>query len=88
MPVVTPGTYVSRATIPADFLAPTTYEVRILAGIANVRACIPKPLSIPLTVQATGRVNRAYPGYRTPGKLAPWIPWNTTQLTKNHKGNG
>ena len=76
LPVVQRGRHVSRATIPADFLAPTTYELRVTGGIANVRTLFP-PLSVRIQVQASGRVNRAYPGYATPGKLAPLIPWVT-----------
>jgi lipopolysaccharide transport system ATP-binding protein len=76
LPVVPKGRHVSRATLPADFLAPTTYELRITGGIANVRTLFP-PLSVRIQVQASGRVNRAYPGYATPGKLAPLIPWVT-----------
>jgi lipopolysaccharide transport system ATP-binding protein len=76
-PRVLPGSYSARATIPADFLAPTTYELCLLAGIHGVRSFIPRPIRIPLTVTAVGRVNRAYPGYRTPGRLAPLIAWST-----------
>lgn len=76
LPIVKKGHHISRATIPADFLAPRSYEVRISAGIANVRAVMPS-VSTKIFVQASGRVNRAYPGYPTPGKLAPLIPWNT-----------
>lgn len=76
LPVVERGHHISRATIPAEFLAPTTYELKITASIANVRAVAP-PLVVRFHVQPTGRVNRAYPGYATPGKLAPLIAWTT-----------
>jgi lipopolysaccharide transport system ATP-binding protein len=78
LPITAAGRYCSRVAIPADFLAPVKYEMQVWAGIANVRACLPKPIQFSLNVVATGRVNRAYPGYQTPGKLAPWLPWTIT----------
>ena len=74
-----PGHYVSRATIPADFLAGRMYDVQIGAAIAKGRACIPQPspVRIRLNVTGFGRVNRAYPGYVAAGKIAPLIPWHT-----------
>lgn len=76
LPVVERGRYVSRAIIPRDFLAPTTYELRVTAGIANVRGIVPG-IGARVQVQASGAVNRAYPGYPTPGKIAPLISWTT-----------
>jgi lipopolysaccharide transport system ATP-binding protein len=80
MPTASPGLHISTATIPADFLAGKTYDVRINAAIANVRNCIPvpSPVSIRLDVTGLGKVNRAYSGYVSPGKIAPLIPWHTT----------
>lgn len=74
-----PGHYVSRATIPADFLAGRMYDVQIGAGVAKGRACIPQPspVRIRLNVTGFGRVNRAYSGYVAAGKIAPLIPWHT-----------
>jgi len=79
IPTVSPGRYLSRATIPADFLANRSYELHINVGIHRVRTCIPQPSPVrfPLRVTGVGQVNRAYPGYSTPGKLAPLIPWTT-----------
>ncbi len=76
LPTTPPGRYVSTCRLPADLLSPMQYELRIGAGIANVRACLPRPVSLPIHVSPTGRVNRAYPGYHTPGKLAPLLPWS------------
>lgn len=76
LPVVEKGRHSTRALVPADFLAPTTYELRVTVGIAGIRAIIPS-LGVRIQVQASGRVNRAYPGYPTPGKIAPLIPWVT-----------
>ena len=79
-PAVDPGVYRSTAVIPADFLAPRAYEFRFWAGIANVRAVMRAPIRLIVGVDAAGVVNRAYPGYVTPGKLAPRIPWQTDKL--------
>ncbi len=76
-PVVEAGDYACRVTFPAEFLAPRNYEVVVRAGIANSRSCLPVPVRLPFDVQASGRVNRAYPGYVTPGKLAPLLNWET-----------
>ena len=83
IPTVSPGRYISSATIPADWLATRTYQLQITVAIHRVRDCIPQPspLKIPINVTAIGRVNRAYPGYVTPGKMAPLIPWKTQRIT-------
>jgi hypothetical protein len=49
------------------------------AGIANVRHVM-RPISVTVRVHPTGRVNRAYAGYETPGKVAPLIPWRTERV--------
>jgi len=74
-----PGRYVSRGIIPANFLSPTSYEIRVLATIYDVRMCIPYPgLRIPIEVERTGVVNRAYLAEPIRGKLAPLIEWTTS----------
>ena len=80
LPLVRPGRYVSTATIPADFLAGRMYELQIHAAIHSVRDLLRPPLSLTLHVHPTGRVNRAYAGYETPGKIAPMIPWQTERV--------
>ena len=77
LPVVHEGNYVCRLVFPAEFLAPRHYEVSIKAGIANVRASLAEPIRIHFDVEATGKFNRAYAGYVTPGKLAPLLEWKT-----------
>jgi lipopolysaccharide transport system ATP-binding protein len=80
IPTVEPGEYVSRATIPADVLAPIRYELRVHAGIYDVRMCTPgEGVRLPLEVEATGRTNRAYVLDAVHGKLALSIPWTTTK---------
>jgi homopolymeric O-antigen transport system ATP-binding protein len=83
LPVVEEGNYVCRLTFPEEFFAPRRYEVLVSAGIANVRHLLPKPLCIVFDVQASGRFNRAYPGYVTPGKLAPLLEWKTELISES-----
>jgi len=74
-PLVEAGRYVATAVIPADLLAPRPYQLRVNAGIANVRACLPDAVRLSLDVQQTGVVNSAYPGYETPARIAPHLQW-------------
>jgi lipopolysaccharide transport system ATP-binding protein len=77
--VMLPGSYLSQAVVPANLLAPGLVEVRIYATIFNVRMCVPFPgIRIPLSIEATGRVNRAHAVEPFRGKLAPYIEWETT----------
>ena len=81
------GTYVSKATIPGDLLAPSRYQLQILATVYDVRMCIPYPgVGITLDVVATGRANRAYLGEPIRGKLAPVIPWATSRIDDVNAG--
>ncbi len=81
IPVLEPGSYLTTATIPANLLGPISYRLRILAGIHNVRSCLPYDgVVIPLTVVHTGAHNRAYSGDSFRARLAPALQWTTTQL--------
>jgi lipopolysaccharide transport system ATP-binding protein len=81
IPTTEPGMYISQATIPANILAPTAYELRIYATIFNVRMCVPGlGVRIPVTVEASGRINRAYHNEPIRGKLALDIPWTTSPV--------
>lgn len=82
LPVVEAGDYVSRVSFPAEFFAAHAYDVAILPSIASQRDCWPRPLTIPFAVEASGKVNRAYPGYSTPAKFAPLMNWTTEQIHK------
>ena len=81
-PVVEAGDYVSRVSFPAEFFAAHAFEVAILPSIAGQRDCWPRPLVIPFAVEASGKVNRAYPGYATPAKFAPLMNWRTERLSR------
>ncbi len=74
-PLVEAGRYVASAVIPPDFLAARPYQIRVFAGIANVRACLPEPVRLNIDVQQSGVVNRAYPGYQSPARIAPRLDW-------------
>jgi lipopolysaccharide transport system ATP-binding protein len=81
IPVMEPGNYLSTAIIPADILAPVDYELVIRAGIHNVRPCQPiNGISISVSVEATGRYNRAYLGDTQRGKLAISLSWETRRI--------
>ncbi len=81
LPIVTRGSYVSSVTIPPDFLAGRDYELQIQAAIHRIRAFFPRPPRLHLSFHNGGRVNQAYPGYNTPGKIAPRLEWRTTKLS-------
>ncbi len=74
-PLMEAGSYIARVTIPANLLAPRQSQLRVNAAIVNVRRCIPDAVRINFDVQQTGIVNRAFPGYQTPGRLAPHLHW-------------
>lgn len=78
-PRVEAGRWIARATIPADFLASRPYQLMIFAGIADVRSLLPEPVRLTFDVQQSGLVNRAFPGYQTPGKIAPLLDWQVSR---------
>jgi len=78
IPAMEKGHYESRAVIPADMFGPMVYEIRIQAGIFNLRFCIPESsIRVLFQVTATGKYNKAYLGDTFRGKLALSIPWET-----------
>ena len=80
-PMVQPGCYVSKATLPARLLAPRDYSLVVRATIHNVRMCQGNNgVSLQLQVQPTGPINRAYPHEPVRGKLQPAIPWETSRV--------
>ena len=70
------GHYVSRMTIPANFLAPISYEFKLLFGIHGVRMMEPtEGISFRINVEQTGLYNRAYNGQHTAGMICPVLKW-------------
>jgi len=78
--VVQPGRYRSIAEIPANLLSPREYLLVVRAGIYNVRQLIPGGLMIPLMVERTSVINRAYPGDPIRSKLQPLVRWTTDAI--------
>lgn len=80
MSVVSPGKYVSKTSIPANFLGPTNYILMIHSTIHNVRNCSGDGIKIPLSVFQDGIYNRAYPNDTFRGKFGYALPWSTEQI--------
>jgi lipopolysaccharide transport system ATP-binding protein len=78
------GEYISVATIPANLLAPHMYSLRFYATIYNVRSCTPGGITIPITVEASNGINRAYPQEPIRSKLQPKIAWVTEKEGNSH----
>jgi lipopolysaccharide transport system ATP-binding protein len=78
IPTVEPGKFKTTATIPADFLSPTAYQLIIRATIFNVRTFEPKEgILVQFLVERLGRTNKAYPTEPLRGKISPYINWIT-----------
>ena len=71
-----PGVYISELIIPANLLAPITYDIKILFGVHNIRMLPPaEGITVRVTVEQTGIYNRSYNGQYTAGKICPSLPW-------------
>lgn len=79
IPTMEPGFYKSKAIVPANILAPISYELRIQAGIFNVRNCFPHPITIQIHVEHTSKYNRAYVADTFRGKFALVINWENSK---------
>lgn len=80
MSVVSPGKYVSRTSIPANFLGPTNYILIIHSTIHNIRSCSGDGVKIPLSVFQDGIYNMAYPNDTFRGKFGYALPWSTEKI--------
>lgn len=82
MSSVDPGHYKSVATIPANLLAPRTYDIVFYAASVSCdeRSCLPKGIVIPISVQSSNKINRAYISYVVKSKLQPHIFWETKSM--------
>jgi lipopolysaccharide transport system ATP-binding protein len=78
--VVFPGSYISCATIPANFLVPMTYELKIGIGIFGDRDFTKEPLTIPFDVFSEGINNMVYGLRPISGKIALPIIWDTRSI--------
>jgi len=76
VPVCKPGVYISNAIIPANILAPLNYELKIHAGVYNVKMCTPENgICIPLQIESSNKINMAYTGDVVRSKILPYISW-------------
>ncbi len=74
-PVMNAGSYAARVVIPANLLASRPYQLRIDAGIANVRRCVPDPVRIHFEVLPSGSAESA-------ARLAPQLEWSVVKLDR------
>lgn len=75
-----PGRYTSKLIVPANILAPTTYDIKLLFGIHTVRMLPPYDLAIRIGVEQTGIYNKAYSGQYTGGKVCLSLPWTINKI--------
>jgi lipopolysaccharide transport system ATP-binding protein len=73
------GRYRSVAEIPANLLANRTYWLHLQATIHNLRPLAGEGILLPLDVQRSSSINRAYPHEPNRAKLQPWINWRTVR---------
>ena len=75
------GSYKSTLTLPANFLAPISYDFRFLFGIHNVRMMEPvEGLVLRVNVEQLGLYNLAYNGQYTAGMVCPVMHWEINKL--------
>lgn len=79
IPIASPSTYISIATLAGDTLAPLRYKLVVNAGIHNDRSCLPPDrVQIPLHVESTSTLSRAYIGDPIRGRMNSLAKWTTT----------
>lgn len=74
------GEYLSKVTIPANFFAPREYTLYVRATIHNVRSLVGDGIQIPLHIEWTSNINKAYWPGPIRSKLQPDFVWSTTEL--------
>jgi lipopolysaccharide transport system ATP-binding protein len=75
------GSYKSLVTVPANFLAPISYDFRFLFGVHNVRMMQPMDgVLLRINVEQTGLYNKAYNGQYTSGMICPLMHWEISQV--------
>lgn len=82
IPEVAPGEYISKVIIPANFLAPREYILYVRATIHDVRSLTGDGIQIPLRIEWTSRVNKAYWPGPIRSKLQPEFNWSTVQVSE------
>ena len=75
-PMMGKGKYLSKITIPANFLGPIAYDFKFSFGIHNVRMLEPtEGISYKVNVEQTGDYNNAYGGQYSAGLICPILRW-------------
>jgi lipopolysaccharide transport system ATP-binding protein len=75
---VQPGHFVSTVLIPANLLAPISYDVKLQFGIHNIRMLSPlEGISFRINVEQTSVYNKGYHGQYTAGVICPTFHWTT-----------
>lgn len=74
------GEYISKAVIPANFLSPREYTLYVRATIHNLRSLIGDGIQIPMHIQWTSQINKAYWPGPIRSKLQPEFAWTTEQI--------
>jgi lipopolysaccharide transport system ATP-binding protein len=74
-----PGQYTSKVTVPEHLLAPRSYELRIHAAIHDGEWCLGEGIAVPLSVEVSNGLNRAYGHVASPARLQPRLYWNTAR---------
>ena len=75
------GCYRSTLTIPANFLAPISYDFKFLFGIHNVRMMEPSDgVWLRVNVDHTGLYNLTYNGQYTAGMICPVLHWKIDKV--------
>lgn len=82
------GRYESTLEIPADFLAPIPYEIRLRPAIFGHREFLSAPIGVFVTMQSGGLVNSSFPGHRTLARITPLLPWTTRMDEAGRGGDG
>jgi lipopolysaccharide transport system ATP-binding protein len=79
--ITEPGTYTSRAKIPANILTAKYYSLGIKTGIYNER--IISDIKLNLMVESSNNINICYPGDVIRSKVQPHINWETLSPNGN-----
>ncbi|HZB15305.1 MAG TPA: polysaccharide ABC transporter ATP-binding protein [Chryseolinea sp.] len=75
------GIYISSLTLPANILAPISYDFKFQFGLHNVRMMEPEEgISLRINVDHTGLYNLTYNGQYTAGMISPVMKWEINKI--------
>lgn len=75
-----PGRYLSRVTIPANLLAPRSYEVCVQGTIYGVRFCTGNGVTFSLNVAEVEQANKAFGREKCVAKVKPILDWENISI--------